>query len=180
MGDSMGIKLSAGVGRSVNVGGVKLGAAASVSSETRVDGTGSSKVQGTAAASVEGVGVQANGTATFEKNGSFVNPLDNLGGNAKLTGSAPHGDNISNTNAAVGTDDRVGIGVGANIGIAQAGVQVTAGTQEVQGVASSVGNAAIRRHEAVRNRPQGIDDVHRIDMRNSTLSSRKTETAWKR
>ncbi|MGO9336242.1 MAG: hypothetical protein ACLPY1_01915, partial [Terracidiphilus sp.] len=35
------------------------------------------------------------------------------------------------------------------------------------------------RHEAVRNRPQGIDDVHRIDMRNSTLSSRKTETAWK-
>jgi RHS repeat-associated protein len=144
LGDSMGIKLSAGVGRSVNLGGVKLGAAASVSSEARADGTGSSKVQGTVAASVEGVGVQGNGTATFEKNGSFVNPLDNLGGNAKLTGSTPHGDNISNTNAAVGTDDRVGIGVGANVGIAQAGVQVTAGTQEVQGVASSVGNAAIQ------------------------------------
>ena len=145
LGDSVGIKLSAGVGvKPINLGGVKLGAAASVSTETRVDGTGSSKLQGTVAASVSGVGVQGNGTATFEKNGSLVNPLDNLGGNVKLTGSTPHGDNLSNSNAAIGTDDRVAVGVGVNVGIAQAGVQVTAGTQEAEGVASSVGNAAIQ------------------------------------
>ena len=145
LGDSMGLKVSAGVGvKPINLGGVKLGAAASVSTETRVDGTGSSKLQGTVAASVSGVGVQGNGTATFEKNGSLVNPLDNLGGNVKLTGSTPHGDNLSNSNAAIGTDDRVAVGVGVNVGIAQAGVQVTAGTQEAEGVASSVGNAAIQ------------------------------------
>jgi RHS repeat-associated protein len=144
LGDSVGIKLTAGVGRKVEIGGVKLGAAATVTSETRVDGTGSSKVQLTGAASVGGVGVQGNGTATFEKNGSLVNPLDNLGGNAKLTGSAAHGDNTSNSNAAIGTDDRVAVGVGVNVGVAQAGVQVTAGTQELQGVASSVGDAAIQ------------------------------------
>jgi RHS repeat-associated protein len=144
LGDSVGIKLSAGVGRTVDVGGVKLGAAASVTSDTRVDGTGSSKVQLTGAASVNGVGVQGNGTATFDKNGSLVNPLDNLSGNAKLTGSAPHGDNISSTNGAIGTDDRVGLGVGVNVGIAQAGVQVTAGTQEVQGVANAVVNSAVQ------------------------------------
>jgi RHS repeat-associated protein len=154
LGDSVGIKLSAGVGRSVNLGGVKLGAAASVTSEARVDGTGSSKVQGTAAASVNGVGVQGNGTATFEKNGSFVNPVDNLGGNVKLTGSAPHGDNISSTNGAIGTDDRVAVGVGANVGIAQAGVQVTAGTQEVQGVASAVVNSAVQETK------QYVQDLH--------------------
>jgi RHS repeat-associated protein len=142
LGDSVGIKFSAGVGRTVNVGGVKLGAAASVTSETIIsNGTGSSKLQGTVAASVSGVGVQGNGTATFEKNGSFVNPINNLDGNAKLTGSTPHGDNISNSNASVGTDGRVGVGVGVNVGVAQAGVQVTAGTQEVQGVASATGGA---------------------------------------
>lgn len=144
LGDSLGIKVSAGVGRSVNLGGVKVGAAASVTSEGRNDGTGSSKVQGTIGASVSGVGLQGNGTATFEKNGSLVNPLKNLDGNVKVTGSTPHGDNISSTNAAVGTDGRVGVGVGVNVGIAQAGVQVTAGTQEVQGVASATGAAVVR------------------------------------
>jgi RHS repeat-associated protein len=145
LGDSVGIKVSAGVGRSVNLGGVKLGAAASVTSEAIIsDHTGSSKLQGTIAASVSGVGIQGNGTATFERNGSLVNPLDNLGGNGKLTGSTPHGDNISSTNAAVGTDGRVGVGVGVNVGVAQVGAQVTAGTQEVQGVASAVGDAAIQ------------------------------------
>jgi len=103
---------------------------------------------------VDGVGLQGNGTATFEKNGSLVNPLDNLGGNAKLTGSVPHGDNISNTNAAVGTDDRVGVGVGVNVGVAQAGVQVTAGTQEVQGVAGAVINSA------VQDTKQYVQDLH--------------------
>ncbi len=144
LGDSVGIKLTAGVGKTVTIGGVKLGAAATVTSEARVDGTGSSKGQLTGAASVNGVGVQGNGTATFEKNGSFVNPLDNLGGNAKLTGSLAHGDNASSTNAAVGTDDRVAVGVGVNVGVGQAGVQVTAGTQEVQGVGGAVVNGAVQ------------------------------------
>lgn len=115
-----------------------------MTSEARVDGTGSSKVQLTGGATVNGVGVHGNGTATFEKNGSLVNPLDNLSGNAKLTGSLAHGDNTSNTNVAVGTDGMVAVGVGVNVGVAQAGVQVTAGTQELQGVGGAVVNGAVQ------------------------------------
>ena len=54
LGDSIGLKLSAGLGRSVSIGGVKLGAAVNVTSETRIDGTGSSGVQGTLSARVGG------------------------------------------------------------------------------------------------------------------------------
>jgi RHS repeat-associated protein len=155
LGASVGIKFSAGVGvKPINLGGVKLGAAASVTSETKIDGTGSSKLQGTVAASVNGIGVQGNGAAAFEKNGSLVNPLDNLSGNAKLTGSLPHGDNLSSSNAVVGTDDRIGVGVGMNVGVAQAGVQVTAGTQEVEGVASATGEAV------VQDTKQFVQDLH--------------------
>ena len=141
--DSLGVKVSGGLGRKFEIGSLKLGLAVSVSSETRVDLTGKTALQATAAASVAGVGGQGNGTATFEKDGALVDPLDNVSGNAKLTGSGSHGDSI-NSNVAVGTDDRVGVGVGANIGVAQAGVQVTAGTQEVQNVAREVGNAVIQ------------------------------------
>jgi hypothetical protein len=143
LGDSLGLKVSAGLGRSVNVGGVKLGAAVNVTSETRIDGTGSSGVQGTLSGRVGDVGGQLNGTATFEKNGSLVNPLNNLSGNLKGTTSTAHSDaSNSTTNTAIGTDDRVSVGVGVNVGVAQAGVAVTAGTQEATGVLRSVGDAA--------------------------------------
>ena len=143
LGDSLGIKVSAGLGRSVNVGGVKLGAAVNVTSEARADGTGSSAVQGTLSGRVGDVGGQLNGSATFEKNGSLVNPLDNLKGNLKGTTSTAHSDaSNSTTNTAIGTDDRVSVGVGVNVGVAQAGVAVTAGTQEATGVLRSVGDAA--------------------------------------
>ena len=90
--DSMGMKGSASLGKTFNVGPVKVGGAVSVTSEGRNDGTGTSSVQATAAATINGVGGQANGTATFEKNGALVNPLDNLGGNAKATASTPMSD----------------------------------------------------------------------------------------
>jgi hypothetical protein len=78
----------------------------------------------------------------------MVNPLDNIGGNAKLTGTGPVG-----SQAQVGDDGRVALGVGVNAGLppvvpgvelgVQASVQVTAGEQEAAGVAQAVGDAAI-------------------------------------
>jgi len=155
LGASMGLKVSAGVGRKIEVDGIKIGAAASVTTERRVDGTGKSNLQLTGAASENGVGIQANGTATFEKNGSFENPLNNLGGNVKVTGSGSHGDNI-NSNAAGGTDGRVGLGVGLNVGVAQAGVQVTAGERQV----GEVGQAVIG--GAIQDTRQAISNIHEL------------------
>jgi len=153
LGDSIGMKVSFGAVAKVNAGPVKIGAAVSLTSEGRNNGTGSSAIQGTAAASIGGVGGQANGNATFERNGSAVNPLNNLTGNAKLTASGPVGDNV-NSSAAIGTDGRVAVGVGGTVGLpaaipgvqlgVQGGVQVTAGAQEATDVASSVGGAIVQ------------------------------------
>jgi hypothetical protein len=138
--DSLGIKASAGLGRRVSIGPVNVGAALTVTSEARNDGTGSSSVQATAAATVNGVGGQANGTATFEKNGTLVNPLNNLSGNAKATASIPTS-NVSNANAVVGADGRLAVGPAVNVGVAQVGVQVTAGIEESKGVLSGLGDS---------------------------------------
>ena len=142
LGDSMGLKASVSLGDKFKVGPVKVSLAVSVNAELREDVSGKSKLQATGGASINGVGAQANGTATFAEPGSFVNPLKNLDGNAKLTGSGAHGDDV-NSNVAVGTDGRVAVGPALNAGVASAGLQVTAGTQEVTDVARSVGNAAI-------------------------------------
>ena len=48
---------------------------------------------------------------------------------------------FQNNNAAIGTDDRMAVGVVVNVGVASAGVQVTAGTQEAEGVLSGIGSA---------------------------------------
>jgi len=139
---SLGVKLSVGAGRTfLDSGGAKVGASVSLTSEARLNGTSSTSVQGTVAASVNGVGVQANGTAALEKNGSAVNPLKNLGGNAKVTGAA--GDNPKAV-ATAGTDDRVAVGVAVNVGVGQASAQVTAGAREAQGVVGAVVNAAVQ------------------------------------
>jgi RHS repeat-associated protein len=142
LGDSMGLKVSLSIGPKFAVGPVKVGLAASVTAEQREDGSEKSKVQVTGGASLNGVGVQGNGTATFAENGSFVNPLKNLDGNVKLTGSGAHGDNI-NSNVAVGTDGRVAAGPAINAGIGSGGVQVTAGTQQVRDAVQAIGNAVI-------------------------------------
>jgi RHS repeat-associated protein len=148
LGDSMGLKVSLNLGDKGKIGPVKLALAAGVTAELREDGSGKSKLQATAGASVNGVGFQANGTGTFAEPGSFVNPLKNLDGNAKLTGSGSHGDDI-NSNLAVGTDGRVAVGPAVDLGVGSGGVQVTAGTQEVTDVARSVGNAAINDTEQI-------------------------------
>jgi hypothetical protein len=134
--DSIGVKVTGGVGGRASFGPVKIGLAASVTTEIRIDGTGSSALQGTAGASVNGAGGQANGNATFEKNGEFVNPLSNLGANGKLTASGAHS-NEATTSAALGTDGRAALGVGVNAGIAQVGVQVTFAAGAVADVISS-------------------------------------------
>ena len=155
LGDSMGLKASLGVGGKFKVGPVKVGLAVSVTAEQREDGSEKSKVQVTGAASVNGAGAQVNGTATFGENGSLVNPLKNLDGNAKITGSGTHGegDNI-NSNVAVGSDNRVAVGLGGNAWVVNGGLQVTAGTQEVTDVARSVGNAAINDTQQVIHNAQ--------------------------
>jgi len=153
VGDSMGLKASVSVGDKFKVGPVKVSLAVSVTSELREDGSGKSKLQATGGASVNGVGAQANGTATFAEPGSFVNPLKNLDGNAKLTGSGAHTEDV-NSNVAVGTDGRVAVGPAINAGVASAGLQVTAGTQEVTEAARAIGNGIINDVQHV------MHDVH--------------------
>lgn len=80
-----------------------------------------------------------------------VNPLDNLGGNTKLTGSNRLGDN-TNSSSAIGDNGRVALGVGgsvigANIGPVQvgvqAGVQATADSGAVMDAGAAVTSAVI-------------------------------------
>lgn len=151
VGDSMGIKVTFGGVARYKDGNANIGVAGGVTTEARFDGTGKSALQGTLAGSVSGAGAQLNGTATFEKNGSLVNPLDNLGGNTKLTGSNRLGDN-TNSSSAIGDDGRVALGVGgsvigANIGPVQvgvqAGVQATADSGAVMDAGAAVTSAVI-------------------------------------
>ncbi len=134
--DSAGVKVTGGLGKKLEFGEVKIRIVASVTSEARLDGTSSSTLQGTVGASVGGVGGQGNANAAFGKNGEFVNPLENLGANAKVTASGSHSNETTNT-AALGTDGRVSLGIGADLGIAQVGVQVTAAAGAVADVISS-------------------------------------------
>ena len=137
--DSIGIKTTAGVGTKIDIKGIQVGFVASVTSEVRNDGSSSSALQGTVGATVNGVGPQSNLTAKFVDNGGFVNPADNMSVSGKGVGNAPVVDNVKVTSAA--NDDGTALGVGVNAWIFQIGVQVTAGTQQIKDVASSVGNA---------------------------------------
>jgi RHS repeat-associated protein len=140
--ESMGIKASLGIGPTFKSDNAKASLAVSVTAELREDGSEKSKVQVTGGASLYGVGGQANYSATFAENGSLVNPLKNLDGNMKLTGSGAHGDNI-NSNAAVGTDGRVAAGPAIKSGLVNGGLQVTAGTQQVSEAIQAIGSGII-------------------------------------
>lgn len=158
LGDSMGMKGTVGVVARYRAGDTNVGGALSLTSEGRNDGTGKSAIQGTLSGQVAGAGSQLNVTGTFEKNGTMVNPLDNIGGNTKLTNAGPNG-----SSAQVGDDGRVALGLnvsfppqvapGAQLA-AQAGIQVTAGGQEAGGVARAVGDAAIS------DTKQFVQDLH--------------------
>jgi hypothetical protein len=166
--DSAGIKLQLFATAKYKNSAIKadVGGAASLTSETRSDGSGSSGVQGKLAAQAGGFGGQLNGTATFEKNGDFVNPLTNLSGNAKGSLSGKLSDDI-NSGATAGTDGRVALGVGiplvggkvdtplgtADVSL-QAGVQVTASATAAGNLAGEVGNAMIQ------DTKQYVQDLH--------------------
>jgi RHS repeat-associated protein len=141
--NSIGIKSSIGVAYVTLANGPAqpVSASASVVSEARVDGSSSSAVQLTGGLPGGGVSPQGTVTFTFQKNGEFINPVENIKVDPKMTASISTGQGVNLTASA--SNGRVGVGVGVQDGIVQGSVQLTASSSAAGGVISSVGTAAV-------------------------------------
>jgi hypothetical protein len=156
LGDSLGLRASVGLGRKTELGSAKVNAAVSVTSEVRVDGSSKVQVQGALGASSGSVGVQGSVSAPILQNGELTNPISGVNSNLQVNGKTSLGDGTNGT-VLGGTNGRTGVGVSADAGVVQVGIQVTASTGAVGNVGQAVAAGA------VQDTRQAISNIHELE-----------------